>query len=215
MKILNLYSGIGGNRKLWGNNHTITAVELNEEIAAVYKDYFPNDKLIIGDAHNFLLKNYKRFDFIWDSTPCPSHSNARFWSSKGGMYDEVYPDMALYQEILFLKHFFSGKWVVENVKPYYEPLIKPSQEIGRHLFWSNFKVPNIETTSNYIFSGEDKKRVTEMLGFNLDKYKIEDKTKVLRNCVAPEIGKAILESALNIYNDNKASQIGLFKVGGK
>ena len=58
MKILNLYSGIGGNRKLWGDQHEITAVEYNEEIATVYKDYFPNDKVIIGDAHEFLLKNY-------------------------------------------------------------------------------------------------------------------------------------------------------------
>ena len=28
LKILNLYAGIGGNRKLWGNEHDITAVEL-------------------------------------------------------------------------------------------------------------------------------------------------------------------------------------------
>ena len=27
MKILNLYSGIGGNRKLWGDEHEVTAVE--------------------------------------------------------------------------------------------------------------------------------------------------------------------------------------------
>jgi DNA (cytosine-5)-methyltransferase 1 len=29
MRILNLYAGIGGNRKLWGDDHEITAVELN------------------------------------------------------------------------------------------------------------------------------------------------------------------------------------------
>lgn len=39
MKILNLYAGIGGNRKLWGNEHDITAVELRPEIAAL-----PNSK---------------------------------------------------------------------------------------------------------------------------------------------------------------------------
>lgn len=35
MKILNLYAGIGGNRKLWGNEHEITAVELDPDIAAI------------------------------------------------------------------------------------------------------------------------------------------------------------------------------------
>ena len=33
MKILNLYAGIGGNRLLWGNDHDITAIEYNLEIA--------------------------------------------------------------------------------------------------------------------------------------------------------------------------------------
>jgi DNA (cytosine-5)-methyltransferase 1 len=37
MKILNLYAGIGGNRKLWGNTHSITAVEFDEEIAKLIK----------------------------------------------------------------------------------------------------------------------------------------------------------------------------------
>lgn len=27
MKILNLYAGIGGNRKLWGDDHEVTVVE--------------------------------------------------------------------------------------------------------------------------------------------------------------------------------------------
>lgn len=31
MKILNLYAGIGGNRKLWGNEHQITADEISKE----------------------------------------------------------------------------------------------------------------------------------------------------------------------------------------
>jgi DNA (cytosine-5)-methyltransferase 1 len=54
-KILNLYAGIGGNRKLWGDDYEITAVEYNEHIAKVYTNQFPNDKVIIGDAHQYLL----------------------------------------------------------------------------------------------------------------------------------------------------------------
>lgn len=36
MNILNLYAGIGGNRKLWGNEYNIIAVEYDEKIANVY-----------------------------------------------------------------------------------------------------------------------------------------------------------------------------------
>ena len=56
MKILNLYAGIGGNRKLWGDTHEITAVELDPKIAKIYQDFFPKDKVIVADAHQYLLK---------------------------------------------------------------------------------------------------------------------------------------------------------------
>jgi len=39
MKIYNGYAGIGGNRKLWGPEHEITAVELNPDIAKIYQDH--------------------------------------------------------------------------------------------------------------------------------------------------------------------------------
>ena len=198
MKILNLYAGIGGNRKLWtpnGDEHEITAVELNPSIARIYHDFFPNDIMVVGDAHQYLLDHFKEFDFIWSSPPCPTHSNARFWSSKGGMYAIEYPDMVLYQEILLLKHFFVGQWVVENVAPYYTPLIE-AKGIGRHLFWANFFIPKIDSDSNYIFSGDDKARVSGMMGFDLDPYTGIDKTKILRNCVHPKTGLHILNTAI-------------------
>lgn len=126
MKILNLYAGIGGNRKLW-SGHEVTAVEYREDIADVYRHYFPDDTLVVGDAHQYLLDHYREFDFIWASPPCQTHSRARFWRSKNNEKIETkYPDMKLYQEILFLKHYYDGLWVVENVKPFYEPLMLPS-----------------------------------------------------------------------------------------
>ena len=59
----------------------------------------------------------------------------------------IYPDMNLYQEILLLQHYFKGKFVIENVNPYYEPLIKP-QRIGRHCFWANFVITNFKKKTN-------------------------------------------------------------------
>ncbi len=194
MKILNLYCGIGGNRKLWGDEHEITAVELNPEIAKIYADFFPKDKVVVADAHQYLLEHYTEFDFIWTSPPCPSHSRSRFWGMNRG-YKPIYPDMKLYEEILLLKHYFKGLYCVENVIPFYEPLIK-AQKVGRHLYWANFTIPDVETKSlSHIQNSQ--KLLEEYFGFNLQdkKYTSGDKDKrvILRNCVEPEIGKLILE----------------------
>lgn len=90
MKILNLYAGVGGNRKLWGDNHEITAVELNPSVASCYKDLYPNDTVIVGDAHQYLLDHYQEFDFIWSSPPCQSHSDIRRMGVQIGRYEAVF-----------------------------------------------------------------------------------------------------------------------------
>jgi DNA (cytosine-5)-methyltransferase 1 len=193
VKVLNLYAGIGGNRKLW-QNVEVTAVEYNSDIAKIYQDFFPDDKMYIEDAHQFLLDHYKEFDFIWTSPPCQTHSSFRFNISV--RYDRskpVYPDMRLYQEILFLQSHFEGRWVVENVKPYYEPLI-PAKQLQRHLFWSNFKLPHITVKQDVIREAQIPD-LQKLYGFDLSKYKIKDKRQILRNCVNSELGKAILDSA--------------------
>ena len=103
---MNLYAGIGGNRKLW-ENVEVTAIEIDEDVAQIYKDNFPNDTVITGDAHQYLLEHYNEYDFIWSSPPCPTHSRMNFLLNEKG--DKMkYPDMKLYQEILLLKHFFRG-----------------------------------------------------------------------------------------------------------
>jgi DNA (cytosine-5)-methyltransferase 1 len=195
MKILNLYAGLGGNRKMWGHEHEITAVELDPAIAIIYQEQYPNDTVVIGDAHEFLLKHYKDFDFIWSSPPCPTHSSFRFniQVRYRGTAAE-YPDMKLYQEIIFLKHHFEGKWVVENVKPYYDPLIEPTFILQRHYFWSNFQVANKEFQADRIRAAQIPD-LQELHGIDLTNYKIPDKRKLLRNCVYPPVGLHIFEEA--------------------
>lgn len=195
MKVLNLYAGPGGNRKLW-EDVEVTAVEINPKIAEIYKDYFPDDKTVIGDAHQFLLDHYKEYDFIWSSPPCATHSRARFWVTKGvspwGL-KPVYPDMRLYQEILFLKYFCEGPYCVENVQSYYGPIIKPTQQIGKHYLWANFMITNYRTESKQHF---DSLEDLELLkGFDLSKYHGFRKDQVLRSAVDPKIGKHVLECA--------------------
>ena len=140
MRILNLYAGIGGNRKLW-KNVEVTAVELDENIAAVYQSFFPDDTVIVVDAHEYLLEHYKEFDFIWSSPPCPSHSDIRRCGVVKGQYPAVYPDIKLWEEITLLTHHRKKPWVIENVRPYYKSIIEPSFKLDRHYFWSNFYAP--------------------------------------------------------------------------
>lgn len=196
LKILNLYAGIGGNRKEWGREHEITAVEINPNIGSIYKDLYPEDNVIIGDAHEYLRAHFREFDFIWASPPCPTHS--RLQTSRMNDPALKYPDMTLYQEIIFLKHFFKGKWVIENVKPYYEPLIQPSFMIDRHYFWSNKFIFSIADGSTGCVVDKTKEELAEEYGFELEKLinKGVDVRKILRNCVKPEIGRYILEELL-------------------
>ena len=211
MKVLNLYAGIGGNRKLW-QDVEVTAVELNPDIAKIYQEFFPQDNVIIGDAHQYLLEHFKEFDFIWSSPPCQSHSVCNHFLKGQGIFR--YPDMKLWQEIIFLKHFFKGKYVIENVKSYYEPLFNP-QVIGRHYFWANFKISDIKIdyqigTMNRNASKEVQRKaiireaqIPEFLALHdLKDFKLPNKRQVLRNCVLPKIGLHILnESKQNIYQE--------------
>lgn len=198
MKILNLYAGIGGNRKLWGEEHEITAIEYDENIAKIYKENFPNDNVIVCDAHQYLLEHFREFDFIWASPPCPTHSKVRKTlaikkKKDGTIYEQnkpVYPDMRLYQEILLLDGYFDGFYCVENVIPWYEPLIIP-QKLGRHCFWSNFKIPNKKFEARGSF--DNTKELAEKLGYDISNWKNVNKKLLLRNCVEPEVAKYIFE----------------------
>jgi DNA (cytosine-5)-methyltransferase 1 len=215
IKVLNLYACLGGNRYKW-ENCDVTAVELDPELARLYQERFPNDKVIVADAHQYLLDHYKEFDFIWSSPPCPSHSRARFWGFGKNGKKPIYPDMTLYQEIIFLEYHFQGKYVVENVIPYYEPLI-PAQERDRHLYWTNFKLPN-NVNGRVKHFGDSKNGATESLeswsefhDYDFSKYKGEQLLlKIARNLVDYETGLTIYNTAMGIVTSNKIEQKQLF-----
>lgn len=236
MKVLNLYAGIGGNRKLW-TNCEVTAVEFNPAIAAIYKNFFPNDTVIVGDAHQYLLDHYKEFEdgFIWASHPCPTHSGVNNFLNAQGVIR--YPAMELWQEIIFLQHFCKGKYYIENVKSYYDPFIKP-QISGRHYFWANFKIPNLKTNATVgkmcgknqnqnrvklqsdigrfgpvkSFGGKRTegvldKGLIEQMGERSDRNESNSLTRKMKNnCCHPNIGLTIFNSAKGIIASNNVSQ---------
>jgi DNA (cytosine-5)-methyltransferase 1 len=195
-KVLNLYCGIGGNRKLW-EDVDVTAVEINKDIAKIYQDFYPQDTVVVGDAHSYLLKHLQEFDFIWASPPCPTHSRMNFLHNVKGLALR-YPDMKLYQEIIILNSFFKGKYAVENVISYYKPLISP-QESGGHYFWCNYYVSDF---CNRLKVRNDKgcTLAVKMVAKNIevkDFYDYDgDKRTILNNCIEPELG-------LHIFNESK------------
>jgi DNA (cytosine-5)-methyltransferase 1 len=226
MKVLNLYACLGGNRFKWdevaelaGIKIEVTGVELDPEAARLYQERFPNDIVIVADAHQYLLDHYKEFDFIWSSPPCPSHSRARF--ARRNTTTPIYPNLKLYEEVLFLENYFEGKYCVENVIPYYEPLI-PAQKRGRHLYWTNFNLPNDlnerkiniggnKTTAKTSEVNHEFKALCKFHDYDFTKYKGEQRVdKMARNLVDYEAGRTIFETALGIIRKKDEKQISIF-----
>jgi DNA (cytosine-5)-methyltransferase 1 len=215
-KILNLYACLGGNRYKWDEvaEIEVTAVELDPELARLYQERFPNDKVVAADAHQYLLDHFREFDFIWSSPPCPTHSRARQWASSNEKTNvkPVFPSMTLYEEIIFLKHYYEGKYCVENVIPYYEPLI-PAKKRGRHLYWTNFNLPSkLSERKVKISDGKNEvKRLCDFHNYDFSKYKgSQRRDKIARNLVDYEAGRTILETALGIIRSNNVAQTSLF-----
>lgn len=199
MNILNLYAGLGGNRQSW-TDCIVTAVEINPKIAQIYHDFYPQDTVVVADAHQYLLDHYHEFEFIWASPPCPTHSRMRRFAVARGQTRPVYPEMSLYQEILFLQHYATCFWIVENVIPYYKPLLSPTIQLGRHLFWANFYIWKRSFPLLQPIKGRTGLNVQErekFVGISLASYTGIDKNKSLKNYIDPAIGAWILQCCRN------------------
>ena len=195
MRILNLYAGLGGNRKHW-EGHEVTAVEVDPEIAAVYRSLYPGDRVLECDAHDYLLTDHSFYDFIWSSPPCQSHSKM---IRSGRNRKPRYPDLRLYEEIMLLQNDYDGLWVVENVVPYYKPLID-GFSAGRHIFWSNLDLGGLQVPAYEDFINttnvEGAEALKEWLGIHYEGTLYYDgnhcPAQVLRNCVHPVVGQQIM-----------------------
>ena len=222
-RILNLYACLGGNRYKWdevalevGVMIRVTSVELDPELARLYQERFPNDIVIVADAHQYLVDHYKEFDFIWSSPPCPSHSRVRFSQKNRDNCVAIYPDFKLYEEVVLLDNYFEGKYVIENVIPYYEPLIRAKKR-GRHLYWTNFNLPSDlgERKEGKGLVGskqsDEVKKLCKFHDYDFTQYKGTQRVdKIARNLVDYEVGRTILATALGVINSNVKNQLLMF-----
>ena len=153
-------------------------------------------QVILTDAHEYLLNHHQDFDFIWSSPPCQSHSKM---IRSGRNRKPRYADLRLYEQILLLTHDFTGLWLVENVVPYYKPLI-PAYRAGRHLFWSNFDLGKLQVPEFKGFINRqnmtNKQELMDWLGIYFEENIYYEgnhcPTQILRNCVHPSVGQQIM-----------------------
>ena len=104
---------------------------------------------------------------------------------------------------------FKGKYVVENVIPYYEPLI-PAKKRGRHLYWTNFNLPsNLGERKGGIMEGKDEvNRWCDFHDYDFFKYKGSQRLdKIARNLIDYEVGKTILDTVMGIKPKSTKSKL--------
>ena len=217
IKLLNLYAGIGGNVHLLDRNkYQIISIEHNIQIAKINQLLHPEDIIITcdglckedeirtecpGNAKYYLRLNYKKFDFIWGSPPCQTHSKMRFTQKSKDFYEYKYPNVDLYQIITLLQTHFEGTYIIENVKPYYESWIKPNFILNRHYYWSNKYLHCDKLQTPKPFDRMYKPDWIEFLDIPVKQKDI--KLQWLRNCVHPKEGLQLMESnpSLNDFFD--------------
>ena len=110
--------------------------------------------------------------------------------------------MRLYEEIIFLQTYAKGKYVVENVVPYYTPLID-GKKMGRHMFWANFDFEDFDVPRPAGFINKcnlaGKQALMDWLGIhyyeNIYYGNNHCPAQILRNCVHPDLGLHIFNSA--------------------
>ncbi len=203
LKILDLFAGIGGTAtgiiKCFHEKRisfTYTAVERDDEIADAFLEnvnHRSEVSLLRMDVRQVLKRGFvQQFDFVWASPPCQAHSRANWRAVKARKID-----MLLWDVIEFLRKN-AKNYVVENVIPWYEPPIKWSTRIGRHVFWSNF--PIVPFRPRKLPKDFDYWGVGFLSSFyglkppqTKDGYK---KRQSLRNVVDPEISYQIIKQFL-------------------
>lgn len=198
LRVLNAYAGIGGNRHLWPASWKVTAVEYDERVAAEYARRYPDDVVLVEDAHAVVMERAAEFDAVWTSPPCPTHSRLALNVAKRKGIEPT-PDPRLWEEI---KHLSANaaRYVVENVHTYYVPPIAPDVVTARHYYWTS-NAPMFLTPANVLpvsgrMVGLTADAIAESYGLPLlPPGSVADRRKAMRNAVLPHEGLEIAQAA--------------------
>ena len=195
MKILDLFAGPGGTAKGF---HSVKsglqyfAVENDLDTLNLHKENNPSSICIFGDAYQW-LDRLEKYDFVWISPPCTTHSRAMLYHKNKSSWKE--PDNRLW-DIINLVLKLKTAAVVENVVPWYKPKIKPTCKISRHLFWSNFRIIPFKIS-------EPSKKHKYMYRKDWEQYHnmIFNNRKQARNCLKSEIAAEIFKQFLVVKKE--------------
>lgn len=185
ISLLNTFAGLGGNTELLDREkYEVTHIENVDKRIEYLKKTFPQDTVIKADAYDFILNNIMKYDIVWASPPCPSHSNARWGNRRYDGFTYVYPDFKMYSLIALLTRARKYEhWVVENVRPYYKPLFEPTAVVGRHCIWSNKAIKSRKFPAD----GINEIKADKENGLSV---------KDLRDKMNPTVGQYIIESLM-------------------
>lgn len=199
MRVLNGYAGIGGNRHLWPADWEIDAVELDAQVAAEYARRYPRDRVLVEDAHAYVLEHAHEYDAVWVSPPCPTHSRlALNVAARKGIKAE--PDPRLWEEIEHLRDL-GGRYVVENVHTYYEPPIPPDLVTERHYYWASDVPPLLTPTGAAGMLHADTTHAQYAAAYGLPPVPprtLRDARKAMRNAVVPLEGLEVALAAFTL-----------------
>ena len=189
---------------MWPDSWRVTAVEIDERVAAEYARRYPYDDVAVGDAHAFVISRAHEFDAVWTSPPCPTHSRlAVNVAKRKGVEPE--PDPRLWCEVEHLQKL-GGRYVVENVHTYYDPPIAPDVVTRRHYYWTS-GAPGLLTWEHPLpvsgrMTGLTADAIAESYGLpKLPAGSVPDRRQAMRNAVTPREG---LEIALAAFEGDDA-----------
>ena len=196
--VLNAYAGIGGNRHLWPSDWRVTAVEIDERTAAEYARRYPDDTVLVEDAHEHVLTRALEYDAVWSSPPCPTHSRlAKVNASRWGKTLEV--DPRLMAEVAHLSAL-GGRFVVENVHTYYRPAILPDLVTDRHYYWMSAAPVMMPPLDRVVIGTWQESATADALAIAyglppLAKGTVPNRTRAMRNAVVPLEGLVVAQAA--------------------